>query len=97
MFTSVRAVYENGVLRPDRPLPFAEGTAIDVLASPAPPEDDALRRMRSAKSLEELFAIWESLPPEQDDGYDPCRALNENRRLEGRPPVYPDLDAEGRP
>jgi len=94
--TTVRAVYQNGVLRPDRPLPLADGTAVDVLVTPVPDTDEVLQRMRAAKSLRELFDIVESLPPETD-GYDLRKALNENRRAAGEPPVYPNLDAEGHP
>jgi predicted DNA-binding antitoxin AbrB/MazE fold protein len=84
MITSVRAVYENGVLRPDRPLPYGEGAAVDVLITPAPEDDEVLGRMRAAKSLEELFAIADALPAEEgDDGYDVIRAMNETRRANG--------------
>jgi predicted DNA-binding antitoxin AbrB/MazE fold protein len=82
MTTTIRAVYENGVLRPDRPLTLADGTAVDVLVTPAPDTDDEVhRRMRAAKTLEELFAIADSVPAEEgDDGYDVVRAIYENRR-----------------
>jgi predicted DNA-binding antitoxin AbrB/MazE fold protein len=84
MTTTVRAVYQNGVLRPDRPLPLAEGAAVDVLVTPAAEDDEVLRRMGTAKSLEELFAIVDALPAEEgDDGYDVVRAMNETRRANG--------------
>ena len=84
MTTTVRAVYENGVLRPDRPLPLAEGAAVDVLVTPVPENDEVLQRMRAAKSLEELFAIADSIPAEEgDDGFDTLRAMNETRRANG--------------
>jgi predicted DNA-binding antitoxin AbrB/MazE fold protein len=33
MSTTVRAVYADGVLRPEHPLPFAEGEAVEVIVS----------------------------------------------------------------
>jgi predicted DNA-binding antitoxin AbrB/MazE fold protein len=92
MYTLARAVYENGVLRLDRPLPFAEGAEIDVLVSPAPVEDEVAMRIRSAKSLEELFAIADSLPPDGEDEYDIVAALEENRRWSAGWPVDPPND-----
>jgi predicted DNA-binding antitoxin AbrB/MazE fold protein len=97
MTTTILAVYENGVLRPTQPLPLAEGATVEVTVtspSPAPPpadEGDILRRMEAAKSLEELFALANQLPPAAD-GYDLCQALNENRRLNGEPLLYADED-----
>lgn len=101
MTTTVRAVYENGVLRPDRPLPLAEGQAVEVTVTPTAfetpvDEEVVLRRMDAATSLQELFALYESLPP-PEDGYDLCEALNANRRAAGEPPVYPELDGGTRP
>ena len=43
-----------------------------------------------------LVCPTQSLPPERD-GYDLCKALNENRRAAGEPLVYPNLDAEDCP
>jgi predicted DNA-binding antitoxin AbrB/MazE fold protein len=82
MTTTIRAVYRNGVLRPERPLPLAEGTPVDLTVSPSTEGDEVLRRMRAAKSLEELFDIADSIPAE-DDGYDVVRAMNETRRANG--------------
>jgi predicted DNA-binding antitoxin AbrB/MazE fold protein len=89
MTTTVRAIYQNGVLRPDRPLPLAEGAAVDVLVTPAAEQDEVLRRMRAAKTLEELFDIADSIPAE-DDGYDVIRAMNETRRANGERLLTPD-------
>jgi predicted DNA-binding antitoxin AbrB/MazE fold protein len=81
--------YTGGVLRPATPLPLAEGeTVVVTITRPAPPpaltEEEALRRIREAKTLEELFAAMNaSAALEPDDGYDLCEALNENRRLSG--------------
>lgn len=102
MTTTVRAVYENGVLRPERPLPLAEGASVNVTVATAEPvtapvdEEEVLRQMDSAKSLRELFELYESLPPPAD-GYDLCEALNANRRAAGEPPVYPELERGTRP
>jgi predicted DNA-binding antitoxin AbrB/MazE fold protein len=102
MTTTVRAVYQNGVLRPERPLPLAEGETVVVTVANANPvtppvdEDEVLRRMDSAGSLQELFALYESLPSPAD-GYDLCEALNANRRAAGEPPVYPELERGTRP
>ena len=92
MTTTIRAIYEKGMLRPIRPLSLAEGQNVEVTLN-AEPMDEVLVRMRAAKTLDELFAIADELPPPAD-GYDLCKALNENRRLEGRPPVYPNLETE---
>jgi predicted DNA-binding antitoxin AbrB/MazE fold protein len=93
MTTTVRAVYQNGVLRPERPLPLAEGTAVDVMVTPAAEEDEVLERMRAARTLEDLFAIADSIPAEEgDDGYDVVRAMNETRRASGERLLTPEGD-----
>lgn len=90
MTTRVTAVYENGVLRPAGPLPFAEGETVEVVvesskADPGPPgEDDVTRRIAAARTLAELFEVLNEAPDE-DDGYDLLEALNENRRAAGVP------------
>jgi predicted DNA-binding antitoxin AbrB/MazE fold protein len=90
MTQTVTATYTGGVLRPATPLPLAEGETVQItVTTPAPPaltEEEALRRIREAKTLEELFAAMNaSAALEPDDGYDLCEALNENRRLAGEP------------
>jgi predicted DNA-binding antitoxin AbrB/MazE fold protein len=96
MPTTVTAVYENGVLRPAQPLSLAEGVTVEITVAPpqaVPPaaEAEVIRHMKAAKSLEDLFALANQLPPPAD-GYDLCHALNENRRLTGEPLLYPDAD-----
>jgi predicted DNA-binding antitoxin AbrB/MazE fold protein len=92
MTTTTLAVFENGVLRPLAPLPFAEGETVQVTVSrpekPSQPvtPDEAERRMRTAKTLQEVFDAFESTP-EQDDGYDLLQALDENRK--GERPLFP--------
>lgn len=89
MTTTVRAVYQNGVLRPDRPLPLADGETVEVTVAPAPTdEDDVIRRVQAAKSLDEFLDVLKSLPPD-DGGYDVLVALNENRIWSGERPLLP--------
>ena len=52
--------------------------------------------MKAAKTLQELFAAYETLPP-PTDGYDLMKALNENRRLSGERPLYPEDETEDAP
>jgi predicted DNA-binding antitoxin AbrB/MazE fold protein len=93
MTQTVTATYTGGVLRPATPLPLAEGETVQVTisrpAAPLPPPqtmEEAVRRIREAKTLEEMFAaLNESAGLEPDDGYDLSEALNENRRLAGEP------------
>ena len=97
--TTVKAIYENGVLRPTERLPFKEGEAVEVTVSPKQDaglrsnEEEGIRRMTEAKSLAELFAAYESLP-KPSDGYDLCRALNDNRRATGERLLYPELERD---
>jgi predicted DNA-binding antitoxin AbrB/MazE fold protein len=97
MTQTVTATYTGGVLRPATPLPLTEGQTVQItVTTPAPPavaEEEALRRIRQAKTLEEMFAAMnESAALEPDDGYDLSEALNENRRLAGdvRPLFRPE-------
>ncbi len=89
--TTVLAVYEGGVLRPARPLPFDEGETVELTVARTdqaalPSAEEAERRIRDAKSLEELFAAMDAAPAE-DDGYDLLKALDENRK--GERPLFP--------
>jgi predicted DNA-binding antitoxin AbrB/MazE fold protein len=96
MTNTFRAIYEAGVLRPIRPLPLVEGQSVDITLTEPEIEDEVLTRMRAAKSLDELFAIADELPPPAD-GYDLCQALNDNRRATGEQLVYPNLPPRGVP
>jgi hypothetical protein len=51
-------------------------------------EEEIIQRMKAAKTLEELFAAYESAPPPAD-GYDLLEALNENRIRNGERPLIP--------
>lgn len=86
MTTVTRAVYENGVLKPARPLPYAEGETVQLTVTRPLDAAEAERRMRAAKTLRELFDAFESAPDE-DDGYDLLKALDENRK--GERPLFP--------
>ena len=86
MTTITLAVYENGVLKPARPLPYAEGETVQLTVTRPLDAAEAERRMRAAGSLRELFDAFEAAPQE-DDGYDLVRALDENRP--GERPLFP--------
>lgn len=74
--------------------PLAEGQTVEVTVSPAPSirpsEDEIIRRIRAAKTLEEAFAISAEFP-EEDDGYDLFQALNANRHPSERVLFPPEL------
>ena len=85
MTITIRAVYENGVLRPVEPLALPEGETVDVtiattdparpvLRTPTRAEADYARRTRAAHSLDELYAVMATAPG-LPEGYDLDRAL----------------------
>jgi len=84
--------FKKGTLLPATPLP--EGQTVEVTVSPAPTvrpsEDEIIERIRAAKSLEEVFAIMEAFP-EEDDGYDLYEAMNANRHPTERVLFPPEL------
>lgn len=91
MPSSVLAVYENGVFRPTGPVELAEGQQVQLsiyprppflpLRAPTPEEQEYLARLKAATTLQEMFAVMESAPPEPD--YDIMKLINESRRLTG--------------
>jgi predicted DNA-binding antitoxin AbrB/MazE fold protein len=93
MTQTVTAIYEGGVLRPTAPLALAEGETVELTvtrsarpaaSAPALTEEEAIRRIGEAKTMEEWMAAAEAAAQlEPDDGYDLREALNENRRLSG--------------
>lgn len=96
MTTVVRAVYVNGVLRPDRPLPLADGEAVEVTVTrptePAPVsgEEAALLRLKAARTFQEWLAANEELAKfETDDGYDVVEEMDKYRRATGQAPLIP--------
>jgi predicted DNA-binding antitoxin AbrB/MazE fold protein len=101
MTINVRAIYENGVLRPVEPLTLPEGEAVDLtiatttaapfLRAPTPDEEDYTRRVKAAKSLDEMYAVM-ATAPKLPEGYDLCRALNANRKATGERLPFEDPD-----
>ncbi|MFI5461457.1 MAG: antitoxin family protein [Isosphaerales bacterium] len=102
MTITVRAVYENGVLRPVEPLALPEGEAVDVtiattkpagpiLRTPTPAEEDYARRIKAAQSLDEMYAVI-ATAPRLPEGYDLCRALSANRKATGERLPFPEPD-----
>jgi predicted DNA-binding antitoxin AbrB/MazE fold protein len=89
MSQTVIAVYECGILRPEKPLPLSEGETVEItIYQPPPPsavkEEEGLRRIRDAKSLDDLWAAVEAAPEDDlPEGYDFDEALNHNRRQSG--------------
>lgn len=89
MTVTTAAVYENGVLRPVRPLDLKEGETVQLTVSPRPSDEEIIAMMKAAKTPEELFAIANTYMNDQpEDGYDYLEALNENRRRDGARLLY---------
>ena len=103
---SVMAVYENGVLKPREPLKLTEGQTVQLAVypqlplrphrPPTPDETDFARRIMAAPTLEAMFAVMDTAPQEPE-GYDLCKALNENRKATGERLLYPELEVEANP
>lgn len=93
MATTISAVYENGVLRPTQPVNLAEGETVQVTLTrkmPTPEEmAAAVKRIKEAKSIEELRDAVLARPDEGDDDYDFLQALNDNRLANGERPLFP--------
>jgi predicted DNA-binding antitoxin AbrB/MazE fold protein len=105
MTTIIRAVYEGGVLRPTKPLDLPEGETVDVIItqmkSPGPrlreptlAEEDYARRIRAAKSLQEMFAVMATAPLAPEDEFDIVKEINQSRQLTGFRMPDPDLAEE---
>ena len=72
----VLAIYENGVLRPTEPLDLKEGQSVQLsvyprlplqpIPPPTPEEEDYARRLKAAKTLEEMHAVMLTAPPSPD-------------------------------
>ena len=87
MVTTTLSVYENGVLRPVQPLPFANGETVQLSVSrPDVSPEEAQRRIQAAKTLAEVFACAAAVAKD-DPGYDLLQALDDNRR--GERPLFP--------
>ena len=95
MSITTRAVYEQGVLRPVKPLPLAEGETVDVTIakanSPAvaASEEEIRQRLQCAATITDWVEATKLLPAD-DGGYDVVKALNENRLWSGDQPLIPD-------
>lgn len=92
--TLVRAIYENGVLRPTEPLHLPEGAAVELTVKetefPLPlSEEEIIRRIEACKTYQDWLEVTKLLPPD-DGGYDILKALDENRRWSGERPLLPD-------
>ncbi len=94
MTTIIRAVYEGGVLRPTEPLALSDGESVEIFitqtTSPGPrlreptlAEEDFIRRISEAKSLEEMFAVMDASPGASEDELDIVKAIDQSRRLTG--------------
>ncbi|HEV3081243.1 MAG TPA: antitoxin family protein [Gemmataceae bacterium] len=88
MSITIRAVYEQGVLRPVKPLPLEEGETVDVTiakansSTVAAGEEGIRRRLQCAATISDWVEATQLLPA--DDGrYDVVKAMNENRLWSG--------------
>lgn len=88
MTTRTTAIFNHGVLRPMQPLQLAEGEIMEItfLTKSRPPrestDDPIIAQMHSVKTLQELFAIANAVPGDED-GYDVLQALDQNRAFSG--------------
>jgi predicted DNA-binding antitoxin AbrB/MazE fold protein len=105
MTMTVRAVYEGGLLRPIEPLALPEGEIVDVIIAQMKPsrpqfrepslaEEDYIRRISTAKSLKEMFAVMATAPSSPEDEFDIVKEINESRRLTGFRMPDPDSSEE---
>lgn len=88
MTQRVTAVFENGLLRPIKPLSLRNGEQVEITVETAGPAttdpEEAAQRIRNAKTFDEWMAAAAAAAElEPDDGYDLERALNDNRRAAG--------------
>ncbi len=104
MTTTVRAVFENGVFRPTAPPPLADGAGVERTVTRTPPPgltaEEAFRRIREAKTWEEMDAACEAAAPfdtPEPPGYDILEALNQTRIEEGREQLFPVGDPRRKP
>jgi predicted DNA-binding antitoxin AbrB/MazE fold protein len=104
MTITVQAVYENGVLRPVEPLALPEGVTValtitaagsfhSVMQPPSQEEESYSRRLKAARSLDEMFDVMANAP-RMPEGYDLGAALNANRKAASERLVFPERDDE---
>ena len=100
---TVRAVYQGGVLRPDQALPLRDGETVEIVVTPIhipPPltEEEAIRRIKEAKTIEEWIVAADAAAAFAPKEYDLLKALDENRRLAGDARMlFPDEDQGSKP
>jgi predicted DNA-binding antitoxin AbrB/MazE fold protein len=74
MPSTIAAVYEQGVLRPDRPIDLAEGSRVEIIVLPAAPprtiEDRSPVRNNLAEFVAEMAALPLESPPDGFSGED---------------------------
>lgn len=93
---TVRAIYENGVLRPETPLELNNGQNVEVrVVEDQPPKtfEEWERRKRAAQSFEEWAALAHSFPDPGPE-FDVMKAINETRRLTGFRVPDPEPETE---
>jgi predicted DNA-binding antitoxin AbrB/MazE fold protein len=89
----VTAVYQDGVLKPTRPVPVPDGTRVELVVvtlSPPAAVDSPDEMERRRQLIAELHAMDAEVDAEPDDGYDLIDALNENRKRSGARPLIPE-------
>jgi predicted DNA-binding antitoxin AbrB/MazE fold protein len=68
MTTAVKAVYENGVFKPKKPVNLQEKTEVEVLIpSPAPADEDDPTGWKAIRSL---IGIIKDAPPDMAENHD---------------------------
>src|SRR4051794_37365939 len=98
--TTLFAVYEGGVLRPVQPLALNEGETVEITVArserSAPPiVDEAERRIREARTLQDWIEAANALPSATDH-YDLLEAVNANRHPSERPLIPPGQERGAR-
>ncbi len=92
MTTTIRAVFQAGMLRPLQPLDLTEGETVEVTVArdelPLLPlsEEELIQRIQSAQTISEWVEATKLLPAD-DGGYDIVKALNDNRIWSGERPL----------
>lgn len=95
MSMTVRAVYQGGVFRPDRPLALDERQTVDLTIAKSATEavsasdEETAVRLESAATIVQWLEATKLLPAD-DGGYDIVSALNQNRIWSGETTVISD-------
>lgn len=91
------AVYQDGVLKPTRPVPIPDGARVElVITLPLLPEEidnspEAVeqRRQKVERHRQRMAEIDALDADEPDDGYDPLVEINNDRIRRGARPILP--------